>query len=80
MKVRILITLKNGVLDTQGKAIENSLTKDLGFTNVSEVRQGRLVELEIAEKNTDNIQNIVADLCDKVLVNQVIEDYSYEII
>ena len=80
MKVRILITLKNGVLDTQGKAIENSLTKDLGFTNVSEVRQGRLVELEIAETNTDNIQNIVADLCDKVLVNQVIEDYSYEII
>ena len=80
MKVRILITLKNGVLDTQGKAIENSLTKDLGFTNVSDVRQGRLVELEIAEENKDNIKQIVADLCDKVLVNQVIEDYSYEII
>jgi len=80
MKVRILITLKNGVLDTQGKAIENSLTKDLGFTNVSEVRQGRLIELVIAEENKDNIKQIVADLCDKVLVNQVIEDYSYEII
>jgi len=80
MKVRILVTLKNGVLDTQGKAIENSLTRDLGFNNVSEVRQGRLIELEIAEENKDNIAQIVDDLCDKVLVNQVIEDYSFEII
>ena len=80
MKVRILITLKNGVLDTQGKAIENSLTKDLGFDSVSNVRQGRLIELEIADDQKDNVGQIVDDICDKVLVNQVIEDYSYEIL
>lgn len=80
MKVRILVTLKNGVLDTQGKAIENSLVKDLGFKSVSNVRQGRLIELEIAEENKDNIAKIVDDLCDKVLVNKVIENYSYEIL
>lgn len=80
MKVRILVTLKNGVLDTQGKAIENSLVKDLGFKSVSNVRQGRLIELEIAEENKNNIAKIVDDLCDKVLVNKVIENYSYEIL
>lgn len=80
MKVRILITLKNGVLDTQGKAIENSLTKDLGFSDVANVRQGRLIELDIAKDNKDQIAKIVDDLCDKVLVNKVIEDYQFEII
>ncbi|MBL6664992.1 MAG: phosphoribosylformylglycinamidine synthase subunit PurS [Rickettsiales bacterium] len=80
MKIRILITLKNGVLDTQGKAIENSLTKDLGFNSVSDVRQGRLIELKIADDQKDNIAQIVDDLCDKVLVNKVIEDYSFEIL
>jgi len=80
MKVRILITLKKGVLDTQGKAIENSLTKDLGFENVANVRQGRLIELDINEENKDNIAKVVDDLCDKVLVNKVIEDYSFEVV
>lgn len=80
MKVRILVTLKKGVLDTQGKAIENSLVKDLGFSQISQVRQGRLIELDIAETNPESIKEIVDALCDKVLVNKVIENYTYEII
>ena len=66
MKVRILVTLKKGVLDTQGKAIENSLVKDLGFSQISQVRQGRLIELDIAETNPESIKEIVDALCDKV--------------
>jgi phosphoribosylformylglycinamidine synthase subunit PurS len=80
MKVRILITLKKGVLDTQGKAIENSLVKNLGFSQVSQVRQGKLVEVEINETEADKIKEIVDQICDKLLVNKVIEDYSYEVI
>jgi phosphoribosylformylglycinamidine synthase PurS subunit len=80
MKVRILITLKKGVLDTQGKAIENSLVKNLGFSQISQVRQGKLVEVDIEEKDQDKIKLIVDQICDKLLVNKVIEDYSYEIL
>ncbi len=80
MKIRILVSLKKGVLDTQGKAIENSLVKNLGFSQVSQVRQGKTIELEISEDDQNKIQEIVDEICDKVLVNQVIEDYSYEIL
>ena len=80
MKIRILITLKKGVLDTQGKAIENSLVKNLGFPQISQVRQGKLVEVEIAETDSDKIQNIVDEICDKLLVNKVIEDYNFEVV
>lgn len=80
MKIRINITLKKGVLDTQGKAIENSLVKNLGFEQISNVRQGKLIELEIAEKDSKNVDKIVDDICDKLLVNKVIEDYFYEVI
>ena len=80
MKVRIIITLKKGVLDTQGKAIENSLVKNLGFPQVSQVRQGKVIEVEIAETNPDNVKITIDEICDKLLVNKVIEDYSYEVI
>ena len=80
MKIRILISLKKAVLDTQGKAIENSLQQNLGFKEISNVRQGKIVELEIAEKDPAKIKNIIDEICDKLLVNQVIEDYSYEVI
>lgn len=80
MKIRITITLKKGVLDTQGKAIENSLQKNLGFVQISQVRQGKVVELEIDETDSTKIKNIVDEICDKLLVNKVIEDYSYEVI
>jgi phosphoribosylformylglycinamidine synthase PurS subunit len=79
MKIRIIITLKKGVLDTQGKAIENSLQKNLGFSQISQVRQGKVVELDIAETDLDKIKIIVDEICDKLLVNKVIEDYKYEV-
>ena len=78
MKIRIIITLKKGVLDTQGKAIEGSLIKNLGFSQISQVRQGKVVELEIAETSQDKIKEVVDQICDKLLVNKVIEDYSFE--
>ena len=79
MKVRILISLKAGVLDTQGKAIESSLQKNLGFSQISQVRQGKVVELEIAETNQERIKEIIDEICDKLLVNKIIEDYRYEV-
>ena len=80
MKIRILISLKKGVLDTQGKAIENSLNKNLGFGQISQVRQGKFVELEISENDSTKINQIIDEICDKLLVNKIIENYTYEII
>lgn len=80
MKVRIIITLKKSVLDTQGKAIESSLQKNLGFSQISQVRQGKVVELEIAETDSNKIKQIVDEICDKLLVNKIIENYSYEVL
>lgn len=79
MKVRILITLKNGVLDTQGKAIENVLNKELNYSDITHVRQGKVIEFEISDDNKD-VKKIVDDICDKFLVNKVIEDYKFEIV
>jgi len=80
MKIRINITLKKGVLDTQGKAIEAALNKNLGFEQISAVRQGKLVELEIAETDMGKIEKIIDEICDKLLVNKIIENYSFETI
>lgn len=80
MKIRILVSLKKGVLDTQGKAIENSLQKNLGFSQISNVRQGKVVELEIAESAPEKIKLIIDEICDKLLVNKIIEDYTYQIL
>jgi phosphoribosylformylglycinamidine synthase PurS subunit len=80
MKVRINIALKKAVLDTQGKAIESVLNKNIGYSQISDVRQGKFVDLEIAETNQDNVKKIIDDICDKLLVNKIIEDYSFEIL
>jgi phosphoribosylformylglycinamidine synthase len=80
MKVRINIALKKAVLDTQGKAIESVLNKNIGYSQISDVRQGKFVDLEIAETNHDNVKKIIDDICDKLLVNKIIEDYSFEIL
>jgi phosphoribosylformylglycinamidine synthase len=80
MKVRIYIALKKAVLDTQGKAIEGVLVKNLGYSQISNVRQGKFVDLEIVETNPDNVKKIIDEICDKLLVNKIIEDYSFEII
>ena len=80
MKIRINITLKKGVLDTQGKAIEAALNKNLGFEQISQVRQGKQIELEIAETDMEKISKIVDEICDKLLVNKIIENYTFEVI
>ena len=74
MKVRILVTLKNGVLDPQGKAIHHSL-ESLEFTGINDVRAGRLIELDVDEDVTDDT---LAQMCEKLLANMVIENYRIE--
>ena len=80
MQIRINIALKKAVLDIQGKAIEASLNKNLGYSQISNVRQGKFVDIEINETDHEKIQIIVDDICDKLLVNKIIEDYSYQIL
>ena len=80
MQIRINIALKKAVLDIQGKAIEASLNKNLGYSQISNVRQGKFVDIEINETDQKKIQTIVDDICDKLLVNKIIEDYSYQIL
>jgi phosphoribosylaminoimidazole-succinocarboxamide synthase len=77
MKARITITLKNGVLDPQGKAIEGALHA-LGFGDVANVRQGKLIELDIPEGDDAAARNQLRDMCEKLLANTVIEEYRVE--
>ncbi len=79
MKACIKITLKHGVLDPQGKAIEHAL-KSLGFENVDGVRQGKYIEVELAEKDEARARQQVDKICKDLLANTVIETYSYEIV
>jgi phosphoribosylformylglycinamidine synthase len=78
MKVRIHVGLKPGVLDPQGQAIGNALM-GLGFAGVSEVRQGKLIELELAEIDPELARARVEDMCRQLLANPVIEKYAIEI-
>ena len=75
MKATIHITLKNGVLDPQGKAIENALGA-LGFGGVDEVRQGKLIEVALDETDASKAQATLTDMCEKLLANTVIENYT----
>ena len=74
MKVKIIVTLKSGVLDPQGKAIQQTLNS-MGFDNIKEVRQGKYFDIEIDEKNESKAKSIADDMCKKLLANLVIEDY-----
>ena len=78
MKARIHISLKQGVLDPQGQAIGNAL-KGLGFAGVAEVRQGKLIELELADTDPAAARSQVEAMCRQLLANPVIEDYAIEI-
>ena len=78
MKVRVTITLKAGVLDPQGKAIEGAL-KGLGFAGVEAARQGKIVDLVLAETDVAKAKATVADMCEKLLANTVIENYAVEL-
>lgn len=78
MKARVLITLKSGVLDPQGKAIRNALGA-LGFDGVQRVRQGKVIEVELDGGTEDEARRKVEDMCGKLLANTVIENYDIEI-
>lgn len=77
-KANIHITLKDGVLDPQGKAIQNSLN-NIGFQGIEEVRQGKFVELIIDEKDKQKALLTVKSMCEKLLANTVIENYHIDI-
>lgn len=78
MKARIHVSLKPGVLDPQGKAIGNAL-QSLGFSGVGEVRQGKLIELELADTDATAARARVEEMCRQLLANPVIENYAIEI-
>jgi phosphoribosylformylglycinamidine synthase subunit PurS len=78
MKARIHITLKPGVLDPQGKAIGHALG-NLGFSGVTDVRQGKFIEVELAETDRARAQATVEAMCKQLLANTVIENYAIEL-
>ena len=79
MKAHIKITLKSGVLDPQGKAIESALGA-LGIGGVNEVRQGKFIEVDLSETDEQSARAKVEKMCAELLANTVIETYSYELI
>ena len=79
MKALIKITLKNGVLDPQGKAIEGTLSS-LGFGGVNDVRQGKVIELALDETDKVAASALVERMCEELLANTVIEDYTFELL
>lgn len=79
MKARVHVTLKPGVLDPQGAAVRHSLGS-LGFDGVEKVRQGKVIELELAETDKAKAEKVVAEMCEKLLANTVIENYAVEIL
>ena len=78
MKAKVYVTLKNGVLDPQGKAIAGAL-HGLGFGGVEEVRQGKFIELEVAETDAEKAKAQIDEMCRKLLANTVIENYRIEL-
>lgn len=79
MKARVHVTLKNGVLDPQGAAVKHSLGT-LGFDGVNGVRQGKVIELDLAETDAAAAEKAVTEMCEKLLANTVIENYAVEIL
>jgi phosphoribosylformylglycinamidine synthase len=78
MHVKVFVSLKSGVLDPQGKAIERSL-HTLGYPEVRDVRMGKYLELEIEAESRAGAEARMREMCDKLLANPVIEDYRFEI-
>lgn len=79
MKARVFVTLKPGVLDPQGQAIAHALGT-LGFDGVGEVRQGKVIDLELAETDPEAAKAAASRMAEQLLANTVIENYSVEIV
>ena len=78
MKARVTVTLKSGILDPQGKAIEGALAS-LGFAGVTGVRQGKVFDIVLAETDPGSAREALGRMCDTLLANLVIEDYRVEL-
>ncbi len=78
MKARVIVTLKEGILDPQGKAIEGAL-KSLSVPGVESVRQGKIFDIELAEADGAKAEALLKDACEKLLANMIVENYSVEI-
>ncbi len=78
MKANIIVTLKNGLLDPQGKAIEGAL-KSLDIPGVESVRQGKIFEIELAEQDRVKAQDLLRTACEKLLANTIVENYRIEL-
>ena len=74
MKIKVIVTLKNGVLDPQGKAIQQTLN-GMGFSEVNEVRQGKYFDIEVDDSDENKAKTKVDEMCKKLLANLVIENY-----
>ena len=74
MKIKVIVTLKSGVLDPQGKAIQQTLN-GMGFANVKDVRQGKYFDVDIDESDEQKAKLSAEEICKKLLANQVIEDF-----
>ena len=79
MKARITVTLKNGVLDPQGKAIEGAL-KSFGIEGVDSVRQGKVFDIELSTTDRAQAETLLKAACEKLLANTVVENYRVEIV
>ena len=75
MKISATVTLKKDVLDPQGKVVSQTL-KNMGFNNITNVRQGKFFEIELNETDKEKAKKIVEEICKKLLTNIVIEDYT----
>ena len=78
MKAKIYVTLKNGILDPQGRAVQQSLGS-LGFASVKDVRMGKFLEVKLEETDVGSAETMLKAMCEKLLANPVIEDYRYEL-
>ncbi len=78
MKARVTVTLKSGILDPQGKAIEGAL-KSLGVEGVASVRQGKVFDIELAGNDKRRVETALKDAAEKLLANTVIENYRIEV-
>jgi phosphoribosylformylglycinamidine synthase len=79
MKVRVLVSFKDSVLDPQGQTVKNAL-HTLGYDFVSDVRQGKVFELEIVDMTRDEAERIIPEISDKVLANPIIEKFTFQIL
>ncbi|MCC6544039.1 MAG: phosphoribosylformylglycinamidine synthase subunit PurS [Nitrospirae bacterium] len=78
LKARVYVTLKNGILDPQGKAVKHSL-KTLGYASVADVRIGKYIELSFDDTSGENLDSQIKEMCNKLLANTIVEDFRYEI-